>query len=171
MPQLKPDIAERIDEQEYTGGILENGVYEVILKEVEARPGKVAPVWSWRFEVAPGQKGEGRTLYTNTSLSEAADWKLKEAFNAFGVPATTDTDLILGQRCKALVYKSIAQGGKREGQYVNAIQELLPVGRATLDPNSATKQAKSAAPDPEDPTARPAGAAPTGDGLPDEPRF
>ena len=169
MPQLKPEIAERIDEQEYSGGVLENGVYEVILKEVEARPGNVAPVWSWKFEVAPGQKGAGRTLFTNTSLSEAADWKLKEAFHAFGVPATTNTDRLLGQRCKALVYKSIAQGGKREGQFVNAIQELLPVGRGSVAPNGAAT-ARAAAPDPEDPTAQTAGAAPTEPGE-DEPRF
>ena len=168
MPQLKPEIAERIDETEYSGGILDPGVYEVVLKEVEARPGKVAPVWSWKFEVAPGQKGAGRTLYTNTSLSEEATWKMQEAFHAFGVPATTDTDRLLGQRCKALVYKSVAQGGKREGQFVNAIQELYPVGRGTVSPNVAT--AKAAAPDPEDPTMQTAGAAPTGAGE-DEPRF
>lgn len=169
MPQLKPDIAERIDETEYTGGVLDPGVYEIILKEVEARPGKVAPVWSWKFEIAPGQKGAGRTLYSNTSLSEEASWKMREAFEAFGVPATTDTDLLIGQRVKALVYKSIAQGGKREGQYVNAIQELMPVGRRTLDPNSAVGTAKAAAPDPDDPTAVKVGTTPsTGD---DEPPF
>jgi len=168
MPQLKPEIAERIDETEYSGGILDPGVYEVVLKEVEARPGKVAPVWSWKFEVAPGQKGAGRTLYTNTSLSEEATWKMQEAFHAFGVPATTDTDRLLGQRCKALVYKSVAQGGKREGQFVNAIQELYPVGRGTVSPNVAT--AKAAAPDPDDPTAQTASAAPVGAGE-DEPRF
>jgi hypothetical protein len=169
MPQLKPEIAERIDETEYSGGILEPGVYEVKLVEVEARPGKVAPTWSWKFEVAPGQKGAGRTLYTNTSLSEEATWKMQEAFHAFGVPATTNTDLLIGQRCKALVYKSIAQGGKREGQFVNAIQELMPVGRGTVAPNGAAT-ARAAAPDPEDPTAKSASAAPAGTEE-DEPRF
>jgi hypothetical protein len=167
MPQLKPDIAERIDETEYSGGVLDPGVYEIVLKEVEARPGKVAPVWSWKFEIAPGQKGAGRTLFTNTSLSEDASWKMREAFYAFGVPATTDTDLLIGQRVKALVYKSIAQGGKREGQFVNAIQELMPVGRSTVAPNGAAA-AKAAAPDPDDPTIKTAGAAPSKD---DEPPF
>jgi hypothetical protein len=131
-------------------------------------------VWSWKFHVAPGQKGAGRTMYVNTSLSEDASWKMTETFHAFEVPATTNTDLMIGKRCKALVYKGTAQQGKRQGQFVNGIQELMPLGRRTVDPTgNGAAEARAAAPvDPEDPTA-PSGGVKVGTapGADDEPPF
>ena len=168
MPQLNETYASGIDEQPQSVGVLEPGVYEAVLVEVVAKPGKVAPLWSWRYEVAPGQVGEGRTLYNNTSLSEEARWKMKETFDAFGVPANTNTDRLLGQRVKLLIAKVIAQQGKRQGRFVNEIQEVMPIGQRTV---STRKPA-----DPDDPTAPRAdafagavqGTAPGGD---DEPPF
>jgi len=145
MPQLNETYASGIDEQPQTVGVLEPGVYEAILVEVVAKPGKVAPLWSWRYEVAPGQHGEGRTMFNNTSLSEEARWKFKETFDAFGVPANTDTDLLLGQRVKLLVAKVIAQQGKRQGMFVNQVQEVMSLGQRTVS--------TSKTPDPDDPTA------------------
>ena len=145
MPQLNEAVAAGIDETKSTGGILEPGVYEAILVEVVAKPGRVAPLWSWRFEVAPGQVGEGRTLFDNTSLSDEARWKFKQMFEAFGVPANTDTDRLLGQRVKLLVAKQVQQQGKRQGMWGNTVQEVMPVGQRTI---STTKVY-----DPDDPSA------------------
>jgi hypothetical protein len=145
MPQLNETYASGIDEQPQSVGVLEPGVYEAVLVEVVAKPGKVAPLWSWRYEVAPGQVGEGRTMFNNTSLSEEARWKMKETFDAFGVPANTNTDRLLGQRVKLLVAKVIAQQGKRQGRFVNEIQEVMPIGQRTVS------TARTA--DPDDPTA------------------
>ncbi len=159
MPQLNETTAGLIDEAPETIGILDPGVYDVQLMEVEARPGKVAPVWSWKFEIPAGQRGAGRQFYHNTSLSENARFKIKEAFDAFGVSAGTNTDTLIGRRVRALVVKTIAQQGKRQGQFVNQIQELYPLGGTptgtpvkVLDPEdpSAVRDQKPA-PDDEPP--------------------
>jgi hypothetical protein len=145
MPQLNPTLAGQIDEEPESIGILDPGVYDVALVSVEARPGKVAPLWTWKFEIPAGQRGAGRQFYHNTSLSEAARFKVKETFDAFGVTAGTDTDLLIGRRVRALVIKTIAEQGKRQGQFVNQIQELYPLGGKpsgspvkTLDPDDPT---------------------------------
>ena len=146
MPQLNESLASGIDEEPHSVGVLEPGVYEAVLMEVEAKPGKVAPLWSWRYEIAPGEVGEGRTMYNNTSLSKEAKWKMKETFDAFGVPANTNTDRLIGQRVKLLVAKVIAEQGKRKGMFVNQIQEVMTVGRRTI--SGPDKQF-----DPDDPSA------------------
>jgi hypothetical protein len=145
MPQLNPTLAGAIDEEPESVGILDPGVYDVALLAVEARPGKVAPLWTWKFEIPAGQRGAGRQFYHNTSLSEAARFKVKEAFDAFGVPAGTDTDVLIGRRVRALVIKTIAEQGKRQGQFVNQIQELYPLGAKSGSPVKTL--------DPDDPTA------------------
>ena len=127
MPQLNETKAAEVHDVENRGGILEPGVYEVVLKDVEARPGKVAPMWTWKFEIPEGHPRAGRQFFHNTSLADNALWKLRETFDAFGVDTTTNTDTLIGRKCKALVYKSIAEQGKRQGQFVNAIQELMPL--------------------------------------------
>ncbi|QOR55591.1 MAG: hypothetical protein VM34scaffold347_2 [Phage 66_12] len=140
MPQLNQAKAAQVDSVENRGGVLEPGVYELKLKEVEARPGKTAPLWTWVFEIPQGLPGAGRTFFHNTSLSDAADWKLQEAFNAFGVPSSTDTDVLIGRRVKALVTKNIAEQGKRQGQFVNSIQELLPAATKATAPSPGAVQ-------------------------------
>jgi hypothetical protein len=146
MPQLNPTLAGQIDEEPESIGILDPGVYDVALMSVEARPGKVAPLWTWKFEIPAGQRGAGRQFYHNTSLSEAARFKVKETFDAFGVTAATDTDLLIGRRVRALVIKTIAEQGKRQGQFINQIQELYPLGGK---PSGSPVKVL----DPEDPTA------------------
>lgn len=147
MPRLNENLASAIDETE-SGGILEPGVYDVVLIEVEARPGREFPMWTWKFEIPSGQPRAGRQFYHNTSLSEKSRWKMKEAFDAFGVPANTDTDLLVGRRCKALIVKVIAEQGKRQGQFVNQIQELMPLGKRTVGGSQPARKV-----DPDDPTA------------------
>jgi hypothetical protein len=107
--------------------------------DVEARPGKAAPLWVWIFKIPDGDVNQGRQFWHNTSLSEAASFKLKEVFSAFRVPTNTNTDHLIGKRVKALVTRQVAEQGKRQGQFVNAIQELMPLGQATAPSPGAVK--------------------------------
>lgn len=137
MPQLNETIAAKVDEGGGTSA-LEDGIYVVELVEVEARPGKVAPYWCWIFDVADEvngerQKGAGRRLWHNTSLSDQSLWKMAEAFEAFGVPANTNTDDLIGQRVKALVSQKIIEQGKRMGTMGNNVESLMSLATATVD--------------------------------------
>jgi hypothetical protein len=151
MPQLNEAKASQVHDTENKGGTLDPGVYPVTLLEVEARPGRVAPQWSWKFEVSKGHARAGRTLYTNTSLSDDALWKLRETFDAFGVDSTVNTDTLIGRQVRALVTKQIQTEGKRQGQFVNQIQELMPLSGSAPSPTGPVKvSANGGSPNPDD---------------------
>jgi hypothetical protein len=59
------------------------GIYQARLMEVEEKPGRVAPLYVWRFtDIASGGQSE-----VSTSLAPQALWKLKEVLEALGVKA------------------------------------------------------------------------------------
>jgi hypothetical protein len=64
----------------------------------------------------------------NTSLSDAADWKMKEMFEAFGVPADTDTDELLGKEIWLAVSQRVIEKGARMGETGNNVERAMPVG-------------------------------------------
>lgn len=136
MPKLNETIAAKVDEGGGSGA-LEEGIYIVELAEVEARPGHVAPYWCWILDVVDDPElnstGRGRRLWHNTSLSDQALWKVSEAFEAFGVPANTDTDDLIGQRVKALVSRKVIEQGKRAGTIGNNVEALMSLQAATVD--------------------------------------
>src|SRR5688500_12286575 len=70
---------------------LEPGWYLGRLLDVTQKDGKTAPYWAWKYETVEGE----RWLWDNTSLSEKAIGRLGKVFEAFGVPADTDTDEIV----------------------------------------------------------------------------
>lgn len=138
MPKLSKADAKKVEETE--GGSFEPippGVYHVRLLDVEQRgPGPSgAPYWSWSFEVAGGDHSK-RRLWNNTSLSEAAAFKLKEAFAAFGVDPDTDTDDLVGKVVKAVVSQRTIQAGDKQGQITNQIDRLEPADEDFEDNDS-----------------------------------
>jgi len=133
MPKLSDDKARRVEEA--SGGLLPDGLYVVMLRGVDGSgSGAKGPYWSWelssvgRLEADGTVNGafEGTNLWATTSLSDKADWKLKEAFTAFGGKTTDDTDDLCGRLAVAAVSHRVAQGGQREGQVVNQVDSLMP---------------------------------------------
>lgn len=117
---------------------LPEGRYRVRLLDVEAtKSAKGAPMWKWKFEVEDGAVPDcqGRWLWENTVLTEAALWKLGQIFAAFGVPADTDTDDLIGSCIDVQVAITIAERGKMKGKEVNDITSFIPAaGAATPAP-------------------------------------
>lgn len=146
MPKLSKTVAKRADAAEvadYTA--FAAGPYVLKLRKVSAdRNGEPlvgresgVPYWSWEFEVVSPEealsgdgkrkiKTKGRRLWTNISLGEDSDWKLKEAFQAFGVPLDTDTDELIGNLVKATVTVSPQTQGANKGELQNQISKLMP---------------------------------------------
>jgi hypothetical protein len=119
----KADAAAVQDTESSSFEPLEPGVYHVRLVDVDAsREGPSGPYWSWEFDVV----GSNRKLWNNTSLSEAARFKLKETFDAFGVDADTDTDDLIGEVVRAVVSTRVIQAGARKGEIANQIDRLSP---------------------------------------------
>lgn len=104
---------------------LEPGVYHVRLVNVDgSKEGPAGPYWSWEFGVVE-EGGRGK-LWNNTSLSEAAAFKMKETFGAFGADLDTDTDDLVGQVVRATVSIRTIQSGARKGEQANQIDRLSP---------------------------------------------
>lgn len=126
MATLPKAVAKRVDAHEDDEfEALPAGVYVASLLEVDAtKEGPKGPYWSWQFKVED-EEYEGRRLFNNTSLSEKADFKMKETFDAFGVPSSTDTDELIGHVVKLAVSQQTIQGGSRDGQLGNQVDKLL----------------------------------------------
>lgn len=133
MPKLNQDVAQKVNDAEDGFKPVPENVYIVQLKEdVDVKEGAKGPYWRWTFEIPETHEGEelqyaGRRFWTNTSLSDAAYFKLKETFAAFGVPTDTDTEDLVGQKVKAVVIQRVIQGGQRAGEIGNEIDKLLPL--------------------------------------------
>lgn len=155
MPKLTSEKASKVEAAEDGFKPVPEGIYILQLTEdVDVREGGKGTYWRWAFEVPVSHKvdGEdveqehaGRKFWTNTSLSEAAYFKLKEAFKAFGVPTDTDTKELVGRRVKAAIVIKTIQSGSRKGELGNEIDRLLPLDHADATPTDATPGAVSTA--------------------------
>jgi hypothetical protein len=132
--KLNKVMASAVEEASGGSGFepLEEGVYTVRLRGVDVREGQKGPYWVWEFEIPDGEEFAGRRFWLNTSLSEAALWKLKEVFGAFGATPATDTDELLGKRVRAVVIQRTIQMGARAGEVTNQIETVKPVGDADV---------------------------------------
>lgn len=133
MPKLNQEVAQAVETAEDGFKPVPEGVYILrLMEDVEVKEGAKGPYWRWTFEIPEEHEGEklefaGRRFWTNTSLSSAAYFKLKETFGAFGVPTDTDTEDLVGQKVKAVVTQRVIQGGQRSGEIGNEIDKLLPL--------------------------------------------
>lgn len=133
MPKLTSDTAKKVEEAEALDfEALPEDIYTAVLADVENKEGKNGPYWKWTFKITTDGY-DGRQQWTNTSLSEKALWKLQEMFEAFGVPADTNTDDLIGQGVKLMVVQELIGEGKRKGQMGNSIDKVLPLHSADAD--------------------------------------
>lgn len=129
MPKLNEEVAQKVEQAEDSGfAPLEEGVYILeLMEDVEVREGPKGVYWRWTFQIPEGMENSGRRFWVNTSLSDNAFWKLKETFDAFGVPTNTDTEDLVKRQVKAVITITTVQKGKREGELTNEVDKLLPL--------------------------------------------
>ncbi len=147
MPQLSADVAQKAAEAEGQDfELLPEDIYEVLLKQdVTIEEGAKGPYWQWIFAIPEGLEHANRQFWVNTSLGDNALWKLNEVFAAFGVPTSTNTEDLVGRRVKVVVVQKIATAGKKKGEMVNEVKQVLPLSDTA--PAAATTGSKPAAKD------------------------
>jgi len=127
MPRLNDDVANKVEAAEDGFKPIDPGIYVIqLVEDVAVKEGEKGPYWKWSFQVVDGPFS-GRKLWENTSLSEAAYFKLKNVFAAFGVPVNTDTGELVGRKIRAQVGHEVTQKGAHAGKISSKIQEFLPL--------------------------------------------
>ena len=129
MVKLSKKQAQAVDQAEVQDiGPIPEGRYKGRLREVRKEEGNKGPYLRWEFDeirgMQDGKKYPGHQ-WVNTSLSDNALWKVKETFLAFGVPASTDTDDLVGQEVGMVVSRSVIESGKRAGEIGNNVDRLF----------------------------------------------
>jgi hypothetical protein len=131
MPKLDPDQRKAVDNVDSSGfALLEPGRYIGQLVSVTTRPAVSADKfasWSWEFDLTSPESAKGRKQWANTSLSPAAAWKVREAFDALGFTTDSDTEEMIGESCALFVIQEEAEYGKKKGQQVNRVEKLAPL--------------------------------------------
>ena len=130
MAKLDAKTAKAVDKTDAAGGGFEpipEGDYYATLTNVDpTREGPAGPYWSWEFTLVPESEYPGRKFWTNTSLGESSRPFFKRMFDAFGVPANTDTDDLQGQPVKLHIKEIIIRAGTRAGEPGNEIALVSP---------------------------------------------
>lgn len=127
MPRLTGEMVKKAEKAASESGFtpLEPGVYRARLTKVDARTSSNDnPMWTWEFEVIEPPY-EGRKQWNNTTLTDAAMWKVAETFSAFGVDASTDTDELIGCTAKLNITQRVIPTGARAGQTGNNVDQVL----------------------------------------------
>lgn len=130
MPRLDKKQQSVVENAPESGFLMPEGRYAGQLAKVEERNGQKGPYWSWEFTNLHNEEGAkypGRQWFT-TSLAPQSAFAVKQAFDAFGYAADSDTDEIVQAKEWAVltVIQQIAQGGKRQGETVNQVARLSP---------------------------------------------
>ena len=130
MPKLGSDIAREAENAAEEDGPepVPDGVYVGKLDEVKVsdEPGNSGHhYWMWVFKLQD-EEYQNKKLTFITSLSPKARFSVGGAFKAFGVPADTHTDELLGQLATLHVSMGPIQRGSRKGQMGNTIESLSP---------------------------------------------
>lgn len=149
MAKLAKNVAKAAATADSGRDLLPEGTYEMRLRNVDTtKVGKSSnqPYWVWEFEItedckirpdeAEGMNLDKRRQWMNTSLSEAALWKVKEVFDAFGYDTDADTDDMVGDHCLVVVSQRPIGAGPRQGEITNQIENVLPL-RDSADDDTA----------------------------------
>lgn len=136
MPKLAPEYADQASEAESSFSPLEEGVYTGRLAGVEAKESRNGkPMWTWEFDEIENFEGVSQSgrLWVNTVIQDNTMWKLNEMFTAFGYTTDSDTDEMVGERCKLVVSQRLIEAGARKGQTGNNVDRCLPLEHADSD--------------------------------------
>lgn len=155
MAKLDADAARKVAEAESTGGVMEEGIQVTTLIEVQTEDkngkplvGPKGPYWIWVFKnPADAPRYAGWQHWLRTSLSEAAAFKMKEVFEAFGVPTDTDTDELIGRSVRVAVGQYTKQEGPNAGQLGNSVESVLPLDESATGVTASGKDAAKEAAD------------------------
>lgn len=134
MAQLNAETASKVEAAEDGFKLLDPHIAILqLIADVEVKQGAKGDYWQWDFQTVEGSEiGSGRKWKYRTSLSDAAFFKLKELFLAFGVPTSTNTDELVGKKVRAeIVVKTIGGDSARAGELTNEIKSLLPLDGPT----------------------------------------
>lgn len=138
MPQLNTELSTKVETAVNPNGLIDEGVYLVRLDgPVEAKPSQASgnTTWAWPFIIEPGQPFAGRKVTHRTTLTDNMFWKLKETFDAFGVPTSTDTDELTGKVVRVkLIVKDDYQGRLDDDGLVRQntdVKSVLPANGPT----------------------------------------
>lgn len=132
MPKLPKKKAQSVAQQEGSDfEALPEGTYvgQLVSVKVSDKPGPSgAHYWTWEFDVVEPEEHKNRKLFVNTSLSDEAEWKMKEMFDAFGYSTDSDTDEMVGEQIKLAVSQRVIEQGSRKGQIGNNVDRCMPMG-------------------------------------------
>lgn len=132
MPKAPQEIVDRLDNnedvQEFT--LLPEDAYLCYLHEVteydqdkDHEYGGVRCFW----KVIQPREFKGERVLNTLSWSPKAAWKVRETFDACGYEYNSDLDELVENEERAIVVvtQEIARFGKRKGQTVNKVDEIL----------------------------------------------
>lgn len=143
MPKLDESVASTVDQAESGTQLIEEGLYEMVLIEVAAtgkdgQPlvGKAGPYWSWTFAFPEdAERYAKRRAWRITSLSPDSAWVMKQMFDAFGVPADTDTDELIGKRASVEIGHRTVTQGDNAGDVKETVKKVLPLDGVSAPSN------------------------------------
>lgn len=138
MPKLNKQQAKKVGDAEGNDFLLDEGFYVATLLDVsDGHQGPSGEYWRWEFgslcwwDPETGEYDEDDSKpgkqWLNTSLSDAAAWKLNETFLAFGVDPGTDTDELVGEKVRLFISQRVIEKGKRQGELGNSIDSVHPL--------------------------------------------
>jgi len=164
MPKLDNATARVVNKAEGTGfTLVDEDQYKVKLEKVTVSPkpdknGNTYWIWGWSIVSGQttGDKFKGKSLRTNTGLTESQAWYIKMIFDAFGVKPNVDTDTLLGKEVYSIVGQGEITAGARKGQMRNEMQTFMSLDSATDDnwdddPEDAAKEVAGAPADDDEP--------------------
>lgn len=130
IPKLAAPLAQKAAEQDGTFSALDAGLYTGRLAKVEAKPASTGnPMWVVEFDDIrdlDGRKKPGKQWVNLVHLDNSM-WKVKQFFDAFGYETNSDTDEMLGERCRLNLSVGEQLQGKNAGQLRNNIETMLPL--------------------------------------------
>jgi hypothetical protein len=141
MAQLGSELSAKIDAAVDPSSLMDEGIYLARLHDkVKVFDGKTV-MWVWPLTIeaeangAP-QANAGRKTDHKTWISDAAFYRLKATFDAFGVPTSTDTDELIGKKVRIkLIVKDIHTGEIDDEtglvKLTNDVKEVLPAEGST----------------------------------------
>lgn len=145
MPKMSKAKAKAVAKAESSGfEPLPEGRYVGTLKQVIAEKNgqpligaeSGEPYWQWEFEkvtsLEDGKTYPGRQ-FVITSLSDSADWKMKEVFDAFGYEYDSDTDEMIGEKVILVISQRPIGKGPRKGEIGNQVDRVLPYDEDEYD--------------------------------------